>query len=116
MAVGLRLAYDPDFRPCNGGNHSLKPYDFPVSPGRRCARMCAAERGIDLELVTADVREGEPFDEAFRGIGPSCTVPVLELDDDPATQRYPVIPAWPIAPVGGSGSLERLRSARLDLS
>lgn len=59
----------------------MKLYDFPLSPSPRRARMFAAEKGIDLELVTVNVREGEQFDEAFRAISPNCTVPVLELDD-----------------------------------
>jgi len=59
----------------------MKLYDFPLSPSPRRARMFAAEKGIELEKVTVNVRELEQFEETFRRISPNCTVPVLELDD-----------------------------------
>lgn len=59
----------------------MKLYDFPLSPSPRRARMFAAEKGIELEKVTVNLRELEQFDESFRRISPNCTVPVLELED-----------------------------------
>lgn len=59
----------------------MKLYDFPLSPSPRRARMFAAEKGIELDMVTVNIREGEQFDEAFMAISPNRTVPVLELDD-----------------------------------
>lgn len=59
----------------------MKLYDFPLSPSPRRVRMFAAEKGIELELETVNIREKGQFDEAFRAISPNCTVPVLELED-----------------------------------
>lgn len=59
----------------------MKLYDFPLSPSPRRARMFAAEKGIELELETVNVREKEQFEDSFRAISPNCTVPVLELED-----------------------------------
>lgn len=59
----------------------MKLYDFPLSPSPRRARMFAAEKGIELEMVTVNIREGEQFNETFQAISPNRTVPVLELDD-----------------------------------
>lgn len=59
----------------------MKLYDFPLSPSPRRARVFAAEKGIELEKVTVNIREMEQFEESFRKISPNCTVPVLELDD-----------------------------------
>ena len=62
----------------------MKLYDFPLSPSPRRARMFAAEKGIELEKVTINVREMEQFQDSFRRLSPNCTVPVLELDDGTA--------------------------------
>ena len=62
----------------------MKLYDFPLSPSPRRARMFAAEKGIELEMVTINIREMEQFEDSFRRISPNCTVPVLELDDGTA--------------------------------
>ena len=62
----------------------MKLYDFPLSPSPRRARMFAAEKGIELELETVNIREREQFAEKFRSISPNCTVPVLELEDGTA--------------------------------
>ncbi len=59
----------------------MKLYDFPLSPSPRRARIFAAEKGIELETVTVNIREMEQFEDSFRKISPNCTVPVLELDD-----------------------------------
>lgn len=59
----------------------MKLYDFPLSPSPRRARMFAAEKGIELEKITVNLRELEQFDDFFRRLSPNCTVPVLELDD-----------------------------------
>lgn len=62
----------------------MKLYDFPLSPSPRRARIFAAEKGIELEKVTVNIREMEQFEASFRKISPNCTVPVLELDDGTA--------------------------------
>lgn len=44
-------------------------------------KIFIAEKGIELETIQVDLRNGEQFGEAFRKINPDCVVPVLELDD-----------------------------------
>lgn len=62
----------------------MKLYDFPLSPSPRRARVFAAEKGMELEKVTVNIREREQFEDSFRALSPNCTVPVLELDDGTA--------------------------------
>ena len=61
----------------------MKLYDFPLSPSPRRARIFAAEKGIELEKVTVNIREMEQFEASFRKISPNCTVPVLCLPIQP---------------------------------
>lgn len=62
----------------------MKLYDFPLSPSPRRVRIFMAEKGIEAEIVTVNIRERAQFDQAFRMLSPNCTVPVLELDDGTA--------------------------------
>lgn len=90
----------------------MKLYDFPLSPSPRRARMFAAEKGIELEKVTINLREMEQFRESFRKLSPNCTVPVLELDDGTtlcdsfAIWRY-LEEIQPEPPLMGTTPLER---------
>ena len=59
----------------------MKLYEFAPAPNPRRVRIFAAEKGIAIETVQVNVREGEQFDDAFRALNSYCTVPVLELDD-----------------------------------
>lgn len=59
----------------------MKFYDCVTAPSPRRVRIFAAEKGIELPTVQVDLRNGEHFGEAFRALNPTCTVPVLELDD-----------------------------------
>ena len=59
----------------------MKLYDFPGPPSPRRVRIFLAEKGMDIEKVTVNIREGEHFTDEFKAINPHCTVPVLELDD-----------------------------------
>ena len=59
----------------------MKFYDCITAPSPRRVRIFAAEKGIELPTVQVDLRNGEHFGEAFRALNPTCTVPVLELDD-----------------------------------
>lgn len=43
--------------------------------------MAIAEKGLDVKRVEINLAEGEQLGEAFRKINPSCTVPVLQLED-----------------------------------
>lgn len=59
----------------------MKLYDFAPAPNPRRVRIFAAEKGITIETVQVNTREGEQFDDAFRALNAYCTVPVLVLDD-----------------------------------
>ena len=59
----------------------MKFYDCATAPSPRRVRIFAAEKGIELPAVQVDLRAGEHLGEAFRAVNPTCTVPVLALDD-----------------------------------
>ena len=59
----------------------MKLYDFALAPNPRRVRIFAAEKGMPLDTVQVDLRNGGQFEESFRAVNPNCTVPVLELDD-----------------------------------
>ncbi|MEJ0078629.1 MAG: glutathione S-transferase [Alphaproteobacteria bacterium] len=59
----------------------MKFYDCTTAPSPRRVRIFAAEKGIALDTVQVDLRNGEQFTAAFRAINPDCTVPALALDD-----------------------------------
>jgi glutathione S-transferase len=59
----------------------MKLYDFPGAPNPRRAKIFAAEKGIELELVNCDMMKGEHKAEGFLAKNPSGKLPVLELDD-----------------------------------
>jgi glutathione S-transferase len=59
----------------------MKFYDCATAPSPRRVRIFLAEKGISIETVQVDLRNGEQFTPAFRGINPDCTVPALALDD-----------------------------------
>ena len=52
-------------------------YDCATAPSPRRARILLAEKGLVHETIQVDLRSGEQFGEAFRGINPQCTVPAL---------------------------------------
>ena len=59
----------------------MKFYDCQTAPSPRRARIFIAEKGLEIETVQIDLRNGEQFADTFRAINPACTVPVLTLDD-----------------------------------
>ena len=59
----------------------MKLYDFPGAPNPRRAKIFAAEKGIDLELVRCDLSQREHKSPEFLKKNPSGKIPVLELDD-----------------------------------
>ena len=56
-------------------------YDCSTAPSPRRARILLAEKGAPHTTVQVDMGTGELLGEAFRAINPSCTIPVLQLDD-----------------------------------
>jgi glutathione S-transferase len=59
----------------------LKFYDCSTAPSPRRVRIFIAEKGLDIETIDIDLRNGEQHGEEFPKINPYRTVPVLELDD-----------------------------------
>ena len=90
----------------------MKFYDCATAPSPRRVRIFAAEKGIELPTVQVDLGAGEHFGEAFRAVNPTCTVPVLELDDgtciheSAAVCRY-LEAAHPEPPLMGSTPAEQ---------
>jgi glutathione S-transferase len=59
----------------------MKFYDCVTAPSPRRVRIFLAEKGISVPTIQVDLRNGEQFTPAFRGINSECMVPVLELDN-----------------------------------
>lgn len=58
----------------------MKLYDSPWAPSPRRVRIYLAEKGIEIERVSVDLRQGEHFNEAYLRVNPRGVVPALELD------------------------------------
>ena len=92
----------------------MKLYDCPGPPSPRRIRIFLAEKGVELEKVIVNIREGEQFNDEFKKINPHCTVPVLELDDGnrissiDAINRY-LEEKYPEPPLFGTSPEERAR-------
>ncbi|MFA5989129.1 MAG: glutathione S-transferase N-terminal domain-containing protein [Sphingomonas sp.] len=59
----------------------MKLYDNEWAPSPRRVRIYLAEKGINVERVSVDLRRNEHFDDAYLAINPRGMVPALELDD-----------------------------------
>jgi glutathione S-transferase len=59
----------------------MKFYDCSTAPSPRRVRIFVAEKGLEIETIEIDLRNGEQMAPAFRAINPNCTVPVLVLGD-----------------------------------
>ncbi|HUC61200.1 MAG TPA: glutathione S-transferase family protein [Alphaproteobacteria bacterium] len=59
----------------------MKLYDCKPAPNPRRVRIFLAEKGVTLETVEVDLRNGEQFSPAYRALNPQCVVPYLVLDD-----------------------------------
>jgi glutathione S-transferase len=59
----------------------MKFYDCTTAPSPRRVRIFLAEKGISVDTVQVDLRNGEQFTPAYRAINPDCTVPAPQLDD-----------------------------------
>lgn len=59
----------------------MKLYDYGRAPNARRVRMFAAEKGIDLDMISVDLGAREQMSEEFKAINPRLQVPALLLDD-----------------------------------
>ena len=90
----------------------MKLYDFPGPPSPRRVRIFIAEKGLDIEKISVNIREGEHFSEDFKKINPHCTIPVLELDDGTTISSIDAINRYleeiqPEPPLFGKNAKER---------
>ncbi len=59
----------------------MKLYTFAQEPSPRRVHIFLDEKSLKVEQLEIDLRAGAHFSDAFAARSPSCTVPVLELDD-----------------------------------
>lgn len=59
----------------------MKLFDAPWAPSPRRVRIFLAEKGIEVERVTVDLRAGEHLGADFVAINPQRQAPALLLDD-----------------------------------
>ncbi len=69
----------------------MKFYDCGTAPSPRRVRIFIAEKGLEIETVEVDLRNGEHLSPEFRKINPHGTVPVLGLDDGTCIAEIPPI-------------------------
>jgi glutathione S-transferase len=91
-------------------------YDCATAPSPRRARILLAEKGIPHETVHVDLRSGEQFGDAYRGINPQCTVPALRTEEGALLKDNAAIAAYlealrPEPPLLGVTPLEKAEVA-----
>lgn len=59
----------------------MKLYDLPGPPSPRRIRIFLAEKGVEIETVAVNIREGEHMQDAFAAKNNRRTIPALELDN-----------------------------------
>ena len=59
----------------------MKLYDLPGPPSPRRIRIFLAEKGVEVETIPVNIREGEHMQEAFASKNKRRTIPALELDN-----------------------------------
>ena len=69
-------------------------YDTLTAPSPRRARIFLAEKNVPHTVKLIDMYKGEQFSDEFRAINPSCTVPVLQLDDGTVLTENSAIAAY----------------------
>lgn len=92
----------------------MKLYVFPVAPNPTKLRSYVAEKGIEIDQVMVDLREGAQRRPAFLAKNPLGRLPVLELDDGECISESLAIIEYleelhPDPPMIGRTPLERLR-------
>lgn len=87
-------------------------YDASTAPSPRRARILLAEKDLDHETVSVDLRKNEQLGEAYRKINPLCTVPALRTEDgllltDNAAIAAYIDDRYPNPPLLGATPAER---------
>lgn len=90
----------------------MKLYDLPGPPSPRRVRIFLAEKGVKIDIVPVNIREGAQFKPDFAAINSRLTIPALELDngavltETDAIQRY-IEEKFPANPMFGNTAEER---------
>lgn len=90
----------------------MKLYDLPGPPSPRRIRIFLAEKGVEIETVAVNIREGEHMQEPFATKNSRRTIPALELDngtvltESDAIMRY-LEEKFPEKPLYGTTPEER---------
>lgn len=90
----------------------MKLYTSTWAPSPRRVSLYLERKGIELEQVEVDLRSGEHLKPEFAAMAPTCTVPVLALDDggfiweSTAIRRY-LEELHPEPPLFGRNARER---------
>ena len=87
-------------------------YDCPTAPSPRRARIILHEKQVPHDVVNIDLGTAEQLGDEFKKINPSCTVPVLKLDDGTLLTENSGIAAYlesafPNPPLLGSTDVEK---------
>ena len=87
-------------------------YDCLTAPSPRRARIFLREKQAPHEVVNIDLMKSEQMSDQFKLINPSCTVPVLKLDDGTILTENSGIAAYlesafPNPPLLGSTDAEK---------
>lgn len=87
-------------------------YDCLTAPSPRRARIFLHEKQAPHEVVNVDIMSAEQLSDEFKLINPSCTVPVLKLDDGTILTENSGIAAYlesafPNPPLLGSSDAEK---------
>ena len=90
----------------------MKLYETKGAPNPRRVRIFLAEKGIDVEGVELNLRDGDNLKEDFRSKNPFGRVPTLELDDGTCIAETIAISRYleeiqPAPPLFGSTPLEK---------
>jgi len=87
-------------------------YDCLTAPSPRRARILLNEKQVPHDVVQVDLMKAEQLSDEFKLINPSCTVPVLKLDDGTTLTENAGIAAYlesayPNPPMLGSSDIEK---------
>ncbi len=87
-------------------------YDTLTAPSPRRARILLAEKNVPHTVKLIDMYKGEQFSEEFRAVNPTCTVPVLQLENGTTLTENAGIAAYleaeyPTPSVLGQTSVEK---------
>lgn len=70
----------------------MRLYHFSLSSASYRVRIALNLKGIDAEMISLRLRDGEQRDPAYAAVNPQCLVPTLVLDDGTAlTQSQAII-------------------------